>query len=56
MKLHRPLALTHTVRSPYCVAPQVPAVTELIIAELLYLNYESKDKVSDPRRQPFCNL
>lgn len=24
--------------------PLVPAVTELIIAELLYLNYESSDK------------
>lgn len=38
-----PSLLLHN-RIVYIGMPLVPAVTELIIAELLYLNYESKDK------------
>ena len=39
--------LLASLRQPswLCKSAQVPAVTELIIAELLYLNYESSDKV-----------
>ena len=39
-----PSLLLHN-RIVYIGMPLVPAVTELIIAELLYLNYESADKV-----------
>ena len=39
-----PSLLLHN-RIVYIGMPLVPAVTELIIAELLYLNYESGDKV-----------
>ena len=41
-----PSLLLHN-RIVYIGMPLVPAVTELIIAELLYLNYESSDKVRE---------
>jgi hypothetical protein len=40
-----PSLLLHN-RIVYIGMPLVPAVTELIIAELLYLNYESTDPIT----------